>query len=184
MEEQALGANVQVATSTACFRPSNNTYAAMVECECLGDLVNICGESLVEDTVGCLFDHACRHPKVCNNWKKSNCPYSALQLQYASDIQEQTLLHHLFPTSKDAGLKLPQFEYTVSHLGLTPEQVKSLWSSLEKDWLGNHSHNIPDFTGTRHSLISSRNHKHKADLNDHMISASLDKTVAGKCTAD
>jgi hypothetical protein len=194
MEEKASGVNEQVATTTTCFEPSNATYAALVECECLEDLIAICGGSLVEDTVGCLFEHACNHSKVCGDWKASHCPYSALQMQYSSDAQERTLLQQLFPKAdKDErlwqgqGLKLPQFERTMSHLGLTgitPGQVKSLWDSLETDLLGNRSHELLDFKETRRSPLSTRNLKHNGDLNDDLRSQSLDATVLGKCTAD
>jgi hypothetical protein len=191
MEEEASGVNVQVATATTCFEPSNETYAALVECECLEDLIEVCGGSLVEDTAGCLFEHACNHSKVCGDWKASNCPYSALQMAYSSDVQERTLLQQLFPkANKDERLwqgqsmKLPQFERAMSHLGLTPEQIKSLWDGLDPDLLGNRSHELLNIEETRRSPLSNRNLKHNDDLNDDMSSQNLDATLLGKCTSD
>jgi hypothetical protein len=193
VEEKALKVNAQVATTSTCFEPSNATYAALVECECLDDLIAVCGAALVEDTVACLFEHACGHSKVCGDWKASHCPYSALQMQYSSDVQERNLLQQLFPkTNKDErlwqgqGIKLPQFERDVSHWGLnvTPEQVKSLWDDLETDLLGNQSHVLLNFEETKRSPLSNRNLKRNGDLNDDMSSRNLDATVLGKCTGD
>jgi hypothetical protein len=82
----------------SCFMPSNLTYAALVECNCLKDLVRTCGESLVEDTVHCLFEHACEHKKVCQDWKDSHCSESALQMRSGS--QERSLLSNLFPSDE------------------------------------------------------------------------------------
>jgi hypothetical protein len=100
-EEKSLRANGMVTHATtpaneACFRPSNMSLAALVECDCLEDLVQICGQSLVEDTVGCLFDHACSVGKVCDDWKALNCPH------HASHSEELLLLRQLFPAIDEA----------------------------------------------------------------------------------
>jgi hypothetical protein len=86
--------------SENCFEPSNLTYVALVECRCLKDLVDTCGNVLVEDTVGCLFKHACQHQDVCTDWKAVNCHYRASQMHSGS--QEHALLRQLFPTHEEA----------------------------------------------------------------------------------
>jgi hypothetical protein len=110
IEGAGTGRNGQrtLATGEECFQPSNLTFAALVECQCLEDLVAICGDPLVEDAVGCLFNHACDHPKVCSDWKSSNCQHGGLLM--LSGRQESTHPSQLPPISDEAILAIERKE--------------------------------------------------------------------------
>jgi microcystin-dependent protein len=108
-EVQSVEANGMVTPVTApasveCFEPSNMSFASLVECQCMSDLIHSCGSSLVEDTVECLFDHACSVEKVCDHWKALNCPDNASQsvLQMRLGSEERDLLRQLFPATDKA----------------------------------------------------------------------------------
>jgi hypothetical protein len=56
-----------------CHYPSEASFAALVECDCLSDLVGKCGAITQLDMVGCLQDHACISEKVCPHWQEEMC---------------------------------------------------------------------------------------------------------------
>jgi hypothetical protein len=94
----------KMSTSQDCFNPSHLSYAALVECQCLQDLLPVCGDPTVEDAEGCLYTHACGHNEVCDSWKALNCPQSNLQIQARSNSsrQESTHVRELPPISDKA----------------------------------------------------------------------------------
>jgi hypothetical protein len=145
-----------------CFEPSDTTYDALIECRCLGDLTNICGNALVTDQVACLFDHACMHQDVCPDWKAANCPYHAIASSFnESFIQERTLRHQIFLTGDK--------EDTAS--SNLPGYIDASGSSRLHDRLLDRTAAF-----TQNNLEIQDKH----DLSEE----SVDGSVLGKCTTD
>jgi hypothetical protein len=64
-------------TAKECHDPSQESLAALVECNCLSDLVSKCGDVTDVDPVRCLLNHACTNDKVCAPWREEKCDASA-----------------------------------------------------------------------------------------------------------
>jgi hypothetical protein len=173
--------------ASECFEPTDSSYDALVECDCLKDLVHVCGESLVEDTVGCLFHHACDHSRVCQDWKDSHCHDSSLQM--SSSIQESTLLRQLFPADdqekrhfQGKGMTFVQFQRTASSWGLTAEAQKGMWDSLEKE--SNRSLSSEQQHRLRDPLIDRSAVLTRSDFQSQDDAESVDAALLGKCVSD
>lgn len=75
--------------NSSCFTPSPEKYQELTECNCLKELVNVCGDdagTLSADE--CLKEHACGHEEVCDDWQAANCPSMSLQLHARGGIPD------------------------------------------------------------------------------------------------
>jgi hypothetical protein len=200
VEEKSLGATGTLMPTTTpasqdpdsllaneCFEPSNSTFASLVECGCMKDLLDACGDPLVEDAEDCLVKHACKHSGVCQDWKDSKCGEGALQMR--SGLRDRTLLHQLFLTGDNeqrrfqgTGMTFAQLQLAVASWGLTSEVLKALWDSLDTE----SNTSLP--TERKHRLLDPLRDR-TATLTQNSLHSqddvkSLDAAVLGKCTAD
>jgi hypothetical protein len=75
--------NESIRDST-CFTPSSDSYKELTECNCLKDLVNVCGDDAgMDPTAACLKNFACESDKVCDAWQTTHCAANMLELQAA-----------------------------------------------------------------------------------------------------
>merc|ERR1719181_1007275 len=104
------------AKESDCIDLSNSTIiVALLECECIPDLIQLCGDPLLNNVTfasqkQCLSEHACTHADVCQTWKDAHCvggtiPTSLLELSgnhtpanyHGHDSEaNHVVLHHLY----------------------------------------------------------------------------------------